>query len=84
MRTPTHLLLLWSTAATTALAKSEYKDGFRYQDATQDPTPERRLNPAVSKDPWYTPEAGWESTAPGDVLRTRPQAYDLDHPGFEG
>ncbi|ERS96741.1 hypothetical protein HMPREF1624_06950 [Sporothrix schenckii ATCC 58251] len=31
--------------------------------------------PPPSKDAWYAPPAGWESTKPGTVLRTRPHAY---------
>jgi len=32
-------------------------------------------NPKPSKDEWYKPPEGWESTAPGTPLRVRPHAY---------
>ena len=31
--------------------------------------------PVPSRDEWHSPPAGWESTAPGTVLRVRPHAY---------
>lgn len=44
--------------------------------------------PKPSRDPWLTtpPVAGWESTAPGTVLKVRPHAYNMSKSaiGFDG
>ncbi len=75
-------MLLWSPFIITVLGKSEYKDSFTYMDTTHGDVPGRRLNPTPSKDAWYKGPDGWEQAKPGDVLRIRPHAYDMEHPGF--
>ncbi|OAA68263.1 Lipase, secreted [Niveomyces insectorum RCEF 264] len=39
--------------------------------------------PKPSRDPWYAAPAGWNTTAPGTVLKVRPHAYNMSAAMFD-
>lgn len=72
------LLLLANTVAAIGAIHRSPLTGEVVRFYGERPPPNATIDrylPPPSKDSWYTPPAGWESTKPGAVLRTREHAY---------